>query len=62
MVGAFLGPVGVVYTIVLASLLGLPLGLLLARGSRAGLTAPFGFGPAIAAAALVVAVIAPHSV
>ncbi len=60
MVGAFLGPLGVVYTIVLAALLGLPLGLLLARGSRGGLAAPFGFGPAIAAAALGVAVFAPH--
>jgi leader peptidase (prepilin peptidase)/N-methyltransferase len=55
MVGAFLGPTGAVQTILLASLLGLPLGLALTRGER-GLTAPFGFGPAIAAAALGVAV------
>jgi leader peptidase (prepilin peptidase) / N-methyltransferase len=59
MVGAFLGPLGVVYTILLSSLLGIPLGLWLARSSRAGLAAPFGFGPAIAAAALAVAVLAP---
>jgi leader peptidase (prepilin peptidase)/N-methyltransferase len=59
MVGAFLGPLGVVYTILLASLLGLPLGLWLARSAREGLAAPFGFGPAIAAAALVVAALAP---
>ncbi len=59
MVGAFLGPLGVVHTILLASLLGLPLGLALARSSRGGMAAPFGFGPAIAAAALVVALLAP---
>jgi leader peptidase (prepilin peptidase)/N-methyltransferase len=56
MVGAFLGPTGAVQTILLASLLGLPLGLALTRAR--GLAAPFGFGPAIAAAALVVAVFA----
>lgn len=61
MVGAFLGPIGVVYTILLASLLGLPLGLWLARSAREGLAAPFGFGPAIAAAALVVAVLGPRA-
>jgi leader peptidase (prepilin peptidase)/N-methyltransferase len=57
MVGAFLGPTGAMQTILLASLLGLPLGLALTRGAR-GLAAPFGFGPAIAAAALLVAVVA----
>jgi leader peptidase (prepilin peptidase)/N-methyltransferase len=61
MVGAFLGPVGVVYTILLASLLGLPLGLWLARSAREGLAAPFGFGPAIAAAALAVAALGPFA-
>jgi leader peptidase (prepilin peptidase)/N-methyltransferase len=61
MVGAFLGPAGAVQTILLASLLGLPLGLWLARRSG-GLAAPFGFGPAIAAAALVVAAVAPDGV
>ena len=57
MVGAFLGPIGAMQTILLASLLGLPLGLALTRGAR-GLAAPFGFAPAIAVAALVVAVLA----
>jgi leader peptidase (prepilin peptidase)/N-methyltransferase len=57
MAGAFLGPAGVVQTILLASLLGLPLGLWLTRAR--GLATPFGFGPAIALAALVVAVVAP---
>ena len=61
MVGAFLGPLGVVYTILLASLFGLPLGLFVAHRARTGLGAPFGFGPALAAAALVVAVLAPRS-
>jgi leader peptidase (prepilin peptidase)/N-methyltransferase len=61
MVGAFLGPAGAVQTILLASLLGLPLGLWLARRSG-GMGAPFGFAPAIAAAALVVAVLAPDGV
>jgi leader peptidase (prepilin peptidase)/N-methyltransferase len=60
MVGAFLGPVGVVGTILLAALLGLPLGLWLARSARDGLAAPFGFGPPIAAAALAVAVLGPR--
>jgi leader peptidase (prepilin peptidase)/N-methyltransferase len=55
MVGAFLGPLGVVQTILLGSLLGLPLGLALARG----LSTPFGFGPALAAAALAIALFAP---
>jgi leader peptidase (prepilin peptidase)/N-methyltransferase len=59
LVGAFLGPLGVVYTILLASLLGLPLGLWLAKSARHGLAAPFGFAPAIAAAALAVATLGP---
>ena len=58
MIGAYLGPLGVVYTILVASLLGLPLGFFLARGR---LATPFGFGPALAAAALGVAVFAPHA-
>jgi leader peptidase (prepilin peptidase)/N-methyltransferase len=58
MVGAFLGPIGAAQTTLLAALLGLPLGLLLARGAR-GFATPFGFAPAIAAAALVVAVAGP---
>jgi leader peptidase (prepilin peptidase)/N-methyltransferase len=60
MVGAFLGPIGVMHTILLASLIGLPLGLAVARATRGGMGAPFGFGPAIALAALVVAVLSPH--
>jgi leader peptidase (prepilin peptidase) / N-methyltransferase len=58
MVGAFLGPLGAAQTVLLAALLGLPLGLLLARGAR-GLSTPFGFGPAISAAAIAVAVLGP---
>jgi len=58
MVGAFLGPLGAMQTVLLAALLGLPLGLWLARRSG-GLSAPFGFAPAIAAAAVVVAVFSP---
>ena len=61
MVGAFLGPAGAVQVILLASLLGLPLGLWAARRSE-GLGAPFGFGPAIAVAAVVIAVVAPDGV
>jgi leader peptidase (prepilin peptidase)/N-methyltransferase len=61
MVGAFLGPAGAVQTILLASLLGLPLGLWLARRSG-GMAAPFGFAPAIAVAALAVAVLAPDGI
>ena len=53
MVGAFLGPFGVLETVVAASLLGLGLGLGFAVVTRR-LNAPFGFGPAIAAGALLV--------
>ncbi len=59
MVGAFLGPVGVVHAILLASLLGLLFGLAAMRLSRDSLNAPFGFGPAIAMASLLVAIVAP---
>lgn len=59
MVGAFLGPLGAAQTIVLASLLGLPLGLALARGAKSLATTPFGFGPAIALAALAIALFGP---
>ena len=51
MVGAFMGPWGVLETIVSASFLGLVLGLGYAAVTRK-LNAPFGFGPAIAAGAL----------
>ena len=52
MVGAFLGPLGVLETVVVASVLGLGVGLLLAL--RRGAKIPFGFGPAIAAGAVLV--------
>jgi prepilin signal peptidase PulO-like enzyme (type II secretory pathway) len=51
MIGAFLGPWGVLETILAASLLGLLLGLGWAVVTRKP-GAPFGFGPAIAAGAL----------
>ncbi len=51
MIGAFMGPWGVLETIVSASFLGLGLGLAYAAVTRK-LNAPFGFGPAIAAGAL----------
>jgi leader peptidase (prepilin peptidase)/N-methyltransferase len=57
-IGAFLGPAGVLETIVAASLLGLLLGLAWAAVTRDS-AAPFGFGPAIALGALAVALI-PH--
>jgi leader peptidase (prepilin peptidase)/N-methyltransferase len=53
MIGAVLGPMGVLETILLASVSGLVLGLSWAVATRR-LAAPFGFGPAIAAGALVV--------
>jgi len=53
MVGAFLGPAGVLETIFAACALGLLLGLAFLRVSR-DVTVPFGFGPAIAAGALAV--------
>lgn len=61
LVGAFLGPAGAVQSILLAALLGLPLGLWLVRRSG-GLAAPFGFAPAIATASLAVAVLAPDGI
>lgn len=51
MIGAFLGPVGVVTTVLLASVLGLVLGLGWGVVTR-NWNSPFGFGPAIAGAAL----------
>jgi leader peptidase (prepilin peptidase)/N-methyltransferase len=54
MIGAFVGPVGVVYTILAASLAGLVFGLVFAVLTRS-LAAPFGFAPAIAVGALLVA-------
>ena len=58
MIGAFLGPWGVLETIVTASLLGLGLGLVYAAVTRK-LNAPFGFGPAIAAGALLALLFPP---
>ena len=57
MIGAVLGPFGVLETIVLASLVGLAVGLLVTLSRRAWNT-PFGFGPAIAVGALL-AMLAP---
>ena len=51
MIGSFVGPVGVVYTVVAASLAGLVFGLVWAL-LRRGLAAPFGFGPMLAFGAL----------
>lgn len=51
MIGAVVGPWGVMETVVVASLLGLVMALAWAAGTRR-FDAPFGFGPAIAAAAL----------
>jgi leader peptidase (prepilin peptidase)/N-methyltransferase len=53
MIGAVLGPIGVMETILAASLLGLVLGVGWALATRKW-NAPFGFGPAIAAGALLV--------
>lgn len=58
MIGAVLGPLGVLETLVAASLAGLALGLALGAATRR-FGSPFGFGPAIAAGALLV-VLVPH--
>jgi leader peptidase (prepilin peptidase)/N-methyltransferase len=52
MIGAFLGPVGVVSTVLFASVLGLVMGVAWAVIVKTW-NSPFGFGPAIAAAALI---------
>lgn len=51
MIGAFVGPVGVVYTVLLSALVGLVVGCAFALATR-NWNAPFGFGPAIAVGAL----------
>jgi leader peptidase (prepilin peptidase)/N-methyltransferase len=56
MVGAFLGPSGVLHTILLAALVGLVPGLVVALSQRK-LATPFGFGPAIAVAAIACSVL-----
>ena len=53
MIGAFLGPWGVFATILVASVLGLVLGLVLGVAARRW-NVPYGFGPALAAGALLV--------
>jgi leader peptidase (prepilin peptidase) / N-methyltransferase len=53
MIGAVLGPLGVMETILAASLIGLVVGVGWALATRKW-NAPFGFGPAIAAGALLV--------
>jgi prepilin signal peptidase PulO-like enzyme (type II secretory pathway) len=53
MIGAFVGVVGVVETILAASVAGLALGLVFIAVRR-GADAPFGFAPAIALGALLV--------
>jgi leader peptidase (prepilin peptidase)/N-methyltransferase len=58
MIGAVIGPFGVVETILAASLAGLAGGLIWAAVIRNWST-PFGFGPAIAAGALLVLIV-PH--
>jgi leader peptidase (prepilin peptidase)/N-methyltransferase len=59
-IGAFLGPGGVLETVVAAALLGLLLGVVQLLAERRGVDAPFGFGPALAAGALLVALV-PHA-
>ena len=56
MIGAVLGPVGVLETILAASIAGLGLGLAWALVARSW-NAPFGFGPAIALGALFVVLV-----
>jgi leader peptidase (prepilin peptidase)/N-methyltransferase len=56
MIGAFLGPFGVMETIVGASALGLVMGVVWVAVKR-GVSTPFGFGPAIAAGAFVALVL-----
>jgi prepilin signal peptidase PulO-like enzyme (type II secretory pathway) len=55
----FLGPLGVLMTIALASLAGLAIGVGWALATRT-FASPFGFAPAIAAGALI-ALLAPSS-
>jgi leader peptidase (prepilin peptidase)/N-methyltransferase len=59
MIGSFLGPWGVLSTIVAASVLGLLMGVGWALVTRS-FRSPFGFGPAIAAGALL-AMLVPYS-
>jgi len=61
MIGAVLGPFGVLETILVASLAGLVFGLAWAAVTRR-LDAPFGFAPAIACGALFVVLVSPRFV
>ena len=56
MIGAFVGPTGVVHTLVAASLAGLAFGLAWSAARRS-FSAPFGFGPMLAAGALLAVLI-----
>jgi leader peptidase (prepilin peptidase)/N-methyltransferase len=51
MIGAFLGPVGVIQTLLAAATIGLVFGLFWALARRS-MASPFGFGPMLAAGAL----------
>jgi leader peptidase (prepilin peptidase)/N-methyltransferase len=59
MIGAFMGPWGVLDTIVSASLIGLVLGVGWALATKSW-NSPFGFGPAIAAGAVLSLVVPAH--
>ncbi|HEY8153789.1 MAG TPA: prepilin peptidase [Myxococcota bacterium] len=59
MIGAVVGPVGALETILAASLVGLVLGVVWAAATRQWST-PFGFAPALAAGALLVALSPVH--
>lgn len=61
MIGAFLGPWGVLDTILAASVLGLALGLGYGVVTRSW-ASPFGFGPAIAAGAILSLFVPAHAV
>jgi len=60
MIGAFVGPWGVLDTILAASVLGLALGVGYGLVTRSW-NAPFGFGPAIAGGALLSLFVPPHA-
>jgi leader peptidase (prepilin peptidase)/N-methyltransferase len=60
MVGVFLGPFGVLATILAASVLGLLLGLVFALVTRSW-NSPFGFGPAISVGAILALFASPHA-
>jgi leader peptidase (prepilin peptidase)/N-methyltransferase len=59
MIGAVVGPAGAIYTILAASMAGLVLGCGWALVTRRW-NSPFGFGPAIAAGAVLVVLAPPH--